>query len=72
MPCYGYAKEKPCGKYYIVALRDHVNMGFSLQGMVKQEQDLFEGSGKTMKHIPISSLKGIDEEKIVKLMRLVK
>jgi hypothetical protein len=59
------------GKYYIVGLRDHINLGFSLKGLSKKEQELFEGSGKTMKHIKIHSLDEIDERKIVKLLRLV-
>ena len=60
------------GKYYIVALKDHVNIGFSLKGLSKKEQELFEGSGKTMKHIKIYSLKEIDDEKIIKLLKVVK
>jgi hypothetical protein len=60
------------GKYYIVALKDHVNLGFSLKGLSKKEIELFEGGGKTMKHIKIQSLEEIDEKKIVKLLRLVK
>lgn len=59
-------------RYYIVALKDHVNMGFSIKGLSKKEQGLFQGSGKTMKHIEISSLKDIDEKKIVKLIKMVK
>ncbi len=62
-----YAK----GKYYIVALRDHVNFGFSLKGLSKKEQKLFQGSGKTMKHIEIRSLREINENEIVKLLKLV-
>ena len=60
------------GKYYFVVLKDHVNLGFSLKGLSKKEQELFEGSGKTMKHIKIHSLKEIDEKKIVKLLKVVK
>jgi hypothetical protein len=60
------------GKYYIVALRDHVNLGFSLKGLSKTEMNLFEGSGKLMRHIKIFSLKEIDENKIVKLLKMVK
>ena len=59
------------GKYYIVALKDHVNLGFSLKGLSKEETELFEGGGKTMKHIKISSLNEIDEKKIVKLLKVV-
>ena len=60
------------GKYYIVALKDHVNLGFSLKGLSKKEQELFEGSGKTMRHIKVYSLKEIDDEKIIKLLKIVK
>jgi hypothetical protein len=59
------------GKYYIVSLKDHVNLGFSLKGLSKEEQKLFEGGGKTMKHIKFCSLMDVDEEKIVKLLKMV-
>ncbi|MFC2006209.1 DUF1801 domain-containing protein [Chloroflexota bacterium] len=60
------------GRYYIVALKDHVNLGFSLKGLSKKETELFQGSGKTMKHVKIRSLKEIDEKKIIKLLQVVK
>ena len=47
-------------------------LGFSLKDLSKEEIALFEGSGKTMKHIEIGSLKEIDEKKIVKLLKLIK
>lgn len=72
VPCYGVGPSDICGKYYIVALRDHVNLGFSLKGLTRKEQELFEGSGKTMRHIKIRSVKEMDEKRIVKLLRLVK
>ena len=59
------------GKYYIVALKDHVNLGFSLKWLSKEEQKLFEGSGKTMKHIKIHSLKDINEKRITESLKLV-
>ncbi len=34
------------GKLYIVASKDHVNLGFSLKGSSKEEQKLLSGSGK--------------------------
>jgi hypothetical protein len=43
VPCYGHTKEEPCGKYYIAALKDHVNVGFSLKGLSKEEKGLFVG-----------------------------
>ena len=62
-----YAK----GKYYFVALNDHVNFGFSLKDLSKEEQMRLEGSGKTMKHVEIHSLTEINEAKIVELLKLV-
>jgi hypothetical protein len=60
------------GKYYIVALKDHVNLGFSLKGLSKEGEGLFEGSGKTMKHIKFYSLNDIDDGKIASLLNVVK
>jgi len=59
------------GKYYIVAFKDHVNLGFSLKGLSKEETELFEGNGKMMKHIKIPSLNAIDKTKIVKLLKVI-
>ncbi|MDD5127731.1 MAG: DUF1801 domain-containing protein [Dehalococcoidales bacterium] len=59
-------------KYYIVALKDHVNLGFSLKGLSKEEVGLFKGSGKTMKIIEIRSEDEIDEREIRKLLKIVK
>jgi hypothetical protein len=72
VPCYGCTKEELCGKFYIAALKDHVNLGFSLKGLTKQQQGLFEGSGKTMKHIKVYSLEEIDEKKIIRFLKIVK
>jgi hypothetical protein len=59
------------GKFYIVALKDHVNLGFSLKGMTKEDEKLFDGGGKIMKHIQVSSLDDIDEKRIIRLLKLV-
>jgi hypothetical protein len=59
-------------KYYIVALKNHVNLGFSLKGLSEKEIGLFEGGGKTMKHIKFRSLDEIDEKNIVELLNVVK
>jgi hypothetical protein len=58
------------GKFYIVALKDHVNLGFSLKGLTKKELTFLQGSGKTMKHLEFSSTKEIDEGKITSLLKL--
>ena len=59
------------GKYYIVALKDHVNMGFSVKGLSEQEMALFEGKGKMMRHVKFYSLKDVDRTRVTKLLRLV-
>ena len=60
------------GRYYFVSLKNHVNLGFSLKGLSTEEIGLLEGSGKTMKHIKVNSLEGIDEPGIVQLLLMVK
>lgn len=59
------------GRYYIVALKDHVNLGFSLRDLTKDEYALFDGGGKTMRHIEVRTTKDIDEKRIVGLLKLV-
>jgi hypothetical protein len=59
-------------KYYIVALKDHVNLGFSIKCLSKEEVALYEGSGKTMKHVKLYSLNEIDKAKIIELLKVVK
>lgn len=58
-------------KYYIVGLKDSVNLGFSVKGLLKKDRDNFKGAGKFMRHLKFKSLKEVDEKKIVKLLKLV-
>jgi hypothetical protein len=59
------------GKFYIVALKDHVNLGFSVQGLSEAEKRLFEGKGNLMRHLKFYSLMDVDETKVVELVELV-
>lgn len=59
------------GKFYVVALRDQVNLGFSVKGLSPEEAALFEGKGKMMRHIKFYSFEDQDEARVVKLLRLV-
>ena len=59
------------GKFYIAAMKNRVHVGFSINGLNKEEVGLFEGSGKTMRHIKIHSLEDLDETTLVKLIKLV-
>lgn len=58
-------------KFYLVGLKDHVNIGFSLKSLSKEEIKLFEGNGKTMRHIKVFSTAEIDRDNIMKLLNLV-
>ena len=59
-------------KFYLVGLKDHVNIGFSIKGLKRNELDNLEGQGKLMRHIKIYSVNDIDEAHIVNLLKLVK
>jgi hypothetical protein len=58
------------GAYYIVALKDHVNLGFSMVGLSADEVSQFVGSG-TMKHVEIRTVGEINEAQITRLLQLV-
>ncbi len=59
------------GKFYLAALKGKVHIGFAITGLSKEEISSFEGTGKTMRHIKIFTVKDIDEVKIANLIRLV-
>jgi len=59
------------GKFYVAAMKNRVHVGFAITGLSKDEISLFEGSGKTMRHIKIPTLEDVDEEKLVELIEMV-
>jgi hypothetical protein len=59
------------GKFYLVALKDHVNMGFESKNLTPAQQKLFDGVAKTMAHIEIKMPAEIDEKRIRKLIKLI-
>ena len=59
------------GKFYIAAMKNRVHVGFAITGLNKEEISLFEGSGKTMRHIKIPTLENIDEKTLAKLIEMV-
>ena len=59
------------GKYYFVALKAHVNLGFSIKGLSKEKVALFQGTGRTMRNIEIKSEKEINEKQIVKYLKII-
>ncbi len=48
-----------------------MHVGFAITGLSKDEMRLFEGTGKTMRHIKIPTIEDVDEEKLVKLIEIV-
>jgi len=58
-------------KFYIASMKNRVHVGFAITGLSIEEIRLFEGSGKTMRHIKIHSMADIDEKKLVKLIEMV-
>ena len=59
------------GKFYIAAMKTRVHVGFAISGLNKKEISLFEGTGKTMRHIKINSVDEIYEKKLVNLIKIV-
>ena len=60
------------GFFYLVALKDHVNMGFAFGGKLKKHEKELEGKGKYMRHIKFYSSKDIDEKKLIRLIKVTK
>lgn len=59
------------GKFYLVGLKDHVNLGFSVGGLLNSKYlKQLEGTGKYMRHIKLFTLEDINEEKLVKLLKI--
>lgn len=59
------------GLFYIVALKNHVNLGFTVSNLSKEEEKMFEGGGKTTRKIEIKDLKEIDIDQIEKVLEFV-
>lgn len=58
-------------KFYIASIKDRAHIGFAITGLSEDEIKLFEGSGKTMRHLKILSYDDIDENKLISLIKLV-
>ena len=58
--------------YYIANLPKQINMGFSIIGLAPEEVKLFQGTGKTMRHLKFENIDSIDKEQLVKIIKLVR
>jgi len=59
------------GKFYIAAMRSRVHVGFAIAGLSSDELALFEGKGKTMRHIKIDALERINKTNLARLIKMV-
>ncbi len=59
------------GKFYMAAMKTRVHVGFAITGLTEDETRLFEGTGKTMRHVKIPNLESIDKTRLVKLIKMV-
>jgi uncharacterized protein YdhG (YjbR/CyaY superfamily) len=59
------------GKFYIAAMKNCVHVGFAITGLSEEDISLFEGNGKTMRHIKIPTFESIDGKRLVKLIEMV-
>ena len=58
-------------QFYIVGLKDHVNLGFSIKDLPPTVIDQLQGSGKTMRVLEVKNEEEIDTERIKQLLRMV-
>jgi hypothetical protein len=59
------------GKFYIAAMRNRVHVGFAVTGLSNKEIGMFEGNGKTMRHIKVPTIESINRESLAKLIKMV-
>ena len=59
------------GKIYLAAMKERIHVGFSIIGLSKEDIKLFEGSGKTARHIKIYTEKELEEKNIADLVKMV-
>ena len=59
------------GKFYLVALKDSVNLGFAVQGLTEKQIENFKGQGEYMRHLKFHTLKDIDKKHVIKLLKMV-
>ncbi len=59
------------GKFYVAAMKNRVHIGFAISGLSDNEVSLFEGKGKTMRHIKIPVTESVDKTRLVRLIKMV-
>jgi hypothetical protein len=54
---------------YVVAFKNHVNLGFSRGVDLPDDAGILEGSGKQMRHVKVTSVEDIREDVLAELIR---
>jgi hypothetical protein len=60
------------GRFYIATFKNHVNLGFSVEGLSEEELALFDDTGKFMSHIKLFPDADIDRGRITMLLKIAK
>jgi hypothetical protein len=58
-------------EFYILSLKDHVNLGMSIEGLDERVIASLKGSGKTMRCVELRHIEDVDEAKLIRLMEQV-
>lgn len=59
------------GKCYFVALKDHVNLGFSIKNLSKEQIEKLKGQGKTMRVLEFHSTNEINGKEILNFLKIM-
>jgi hypothetical protein len=59
------------GKIYLAVIKDRIHVGFSIVGLSQEDIKLFEGTGKTARHIKIYSEKELKNKNIAELIKMI-
>jgi hypothetical protein len=58
-------------EFYILSLKDHVNLGLSIHGFDDEDLKELKGTGKTTRNLDIWSVDDIDESRVIELLAKV-
>lgn len=59
------------GLFYIVSLKNHVNLGFTISGLSSEEDRLFQGGGKTTRKVEFKTTQDVNELEVIALLEFV-
>lgn len=72
VPCYGKDGKHDFGLFYLVGLKDHVNLGVSIKGLSEENLKKLDKVGKVTGHIEFKEINKIDVNKLVSLLTEVR